>query len=176
MFSLIKINDPQLHKQIGETERQHIWRIGQLYDSSLLCKDDGVADVNWNDLAKLFNAQWREDGIEWTESTYRKRYAEGLAWLENVFKNMGNKDYADELDLKQRELQKERYKLQTEKLEYNRWLRENARDELFSERIIEAIKSTATDYPGIKYIPSTDNGKEHALFIADTHFGKEFWL
>ena len=36
-------------------------------------------------------------------------------------------------------IQKERYKLQTEKIEMNRWLRELARDELITEKIINAV-------------------------------------
>lgn len=42
--------------------------------------------------------------------------------------------YLKELELKKRELIKERAKLHTEKLEYNRWLREDARDDLFEEK------------------------------------------
>ena len=36
-------------------------------------------------------------------------------------------------------IQKERYKLQTEKIEMNRWLRELARDELITEKIVNAV-------------------------------------
>ena len=48
-------------------------------------------------------------------------------------------DSINEIQSQIRELQEERYKLQTEKLENNRWLRENARDELILEKILAAI-------------------------------------
>jgi hypothetical protein len=48
----------------------------------------------------------------------------------------------DEYVNQKRELDKARIKLQTEKLEYNRWLREEARDELICEKIVSAIKET----------------------------------
>ena len=78
------------------------------------------------------------------------------------------------LDEKKITLQKERVKVQTEKLEYARWLREDARDEMFMEKVIAAIKSTDTDCSEITPISLIKNNIEHGLFLADAHFGKEF--
>ena len=53
-----------------------------------------------------------------------------------------------ELEFQKRELNKAKVKLQTEKLEYNRWLREEARDELITEKICNAIAAlTPMDIP-----------------------------
>ena len=78
-----------------------------------------------------------------------------------------------DIDDKIRELQKERYKLQTEKLENNRWLRENARDELILEKILGAINdSIPLSIPDV--LPVTHNDKEFILCFGDEHFGTEF--
>lgn len=73
-----------------------------------------------------------------------------------------------------RDLQKERYKLQTEKLEVNRWLRENARDELIVEHIAQAIdKMPPLDIPEQIMMPSA-NERIGILAFGDEHFGAEF--
>jgi hypothetical protein len=72
-----------------------------------------------------------------------------------------------------RAIQKERYKLQTEKLENNRWLRENARDELILEKIISAINNLpALDIPEV--LPFIHNKREYCLLFGDEHFNAEF--
>lgn len=79
-----------------------------------------------------------------------------------------------EIEIKKRELQKERVKLQTEKLEYSRWIREDARDELFEEKVIAAIKENLNSTPNpqdIKVVKSIRGGQ---LNLADFHFGKEY--
>lgn len=79
----------------------------------------------------------------------------------------------EEIRLQKRELEKERKKLQTELLEYNRWLREEARDELITEKIVEAIKSLPhLDVPEV--IPVTHNSREGVLIFGDEHFSVEF--
>lgn len=73
-----------------------------------------------------------------------------------------------------RDLQKERYKLQTEKLEVNRWLRENARDELIVEHIAQAIENLPPlDIPEKIGMPSV-NERAGILAFGDEHFGAEF--
>lgn len=74
-----------------------------------------------------------------------------------------------------RDLQKERYKLQTEKLEVNRWLRENARDELIVEHIAQAISQLAPlDIPERINEPVSSEERAGILAFGDEHFGTEF--
>lgn len=72
-----------------------------------------------------------------------------------------------------RELQKERYKLQTEKLEINRWLRENARDELIVEHIRQAVDTLEPLVIPEPIIPIHDN-REYLFCFGDCHYGIEF--
>lgn len=82
-------------------------------------------------------------------------------------------DGCKELDTKKRELEKERKKLQTEKLEYNRWLRENAREEMIEEGIYNAISNLKPlDVPTLREIP--DSNRDAVLCLADAHFNTEF--
>lgn len=72
-------------------------------------------------------------------------------------------------------LQKERVKIQTEKIELNRWIREYSRDELIAQYIIDEIaKLKPLDIP--QKIDINDNKKEYALAYSDCHLGSEFVL
>lgn len=76
--------------------------------------------------------------------------------------------FSDEIALK-----KERIKLQTEKQEFNKWLREYSRDELIAEYMVKAIDQLEPlTVPG--YIPPMHMNKEYLLTISDAHFGVEF--
>ena len=72
-----------------------------------------------------------------------------------------------------RELQKERYKLQTEKLEINRWLREDARDELIVEHICQEIqKLEKMPIPNRIHVEQAD--RAGILLFGDEHYGTAF--
>ena len=65
--------------------------------------------------------------------------------------------------------------IQTEKLEYSKWLREEARDELITEKICDAISSLPPlDIPN--HICPTHNEKAYVLVFGDEHYGVEFEL
>lgn len=72
-----------------------------------------------------------------------------------------------------REAEKELKKVQTEKLEYNRWLREEARDELIMEKICDAVKELAPleTHTSLSY---SENQKTFSLCYSDPHYGVEF--
>lgn len=70
-------------------------------------------------------------------------------------------------------IKKERIKLQTEKLEFNKWLREYSRDELIAEKIGEAVKCLEPlEKPEPIILKPTT--KAHLLTISDAHYGVEF--
>lgn len=80
-----------------------------------------------------------------------------------------------EIMLAQRELKKERNKLRSEKVEYNRWLREESRDELLIEKIHEAIISLPPlDIPKNSLKAPTHSQKGYCLAFGDEHYGAEF--
>jgi hypothetical protein len=70
-------------------------------------------------------------------------------------------------------IQKERYKLQTEKLELNKYLRELSRDELIVEKVIDVINNLEPlRIP--EYIEPRQNNKSYLLAFGDSHYGIEF--
>ena len=162
--------DQILQKRQDENESQYIWRIGQ-------AKDAGLIEATWSELSPTLNKELDIDETEWRgESAWRKRYRVMQQAYDDVFsKQQFSETHFDELDVKKRELEKEKIKLRTEKLEYNRWLREEARDELIVEKIVEAIKTLPPlDVPNI--LPAHIEGRVHgnregSLIIADTHYG-----
>lgn len=71
------------------------------------------------------------------------------------------------------ELQKERYKIQAEKVELNRTLRQHSRFELYYENIKEVIQVFPT--PNFIYeINKINSNKIHVMTIADIHAGANF--
>ena len=145
----------------GESDEELLFRLGSQKDLI----------GTWDDVAKIMNEL---TGSEYTESKWRKQY--------NTFVKMFNanrdkvtdiSEYTDEIDNVRRNLEKERKKLQTEKIEYNKWLRENARDEMIFDNISEAISKLEPLSSPI-YIPEIETDKEYLLCFGDTHYGAEF--
>lgn len=155
-------------KSPDESELQYIWRLCS-------AKDSGIIELTWQELAEILNKQLIDDEEDYLgESAYRKKYQQAKAFYDEVFSKMISDEYHNQISSMRRELQKERYKLQTEKLEYNRWLREDARDELFEEKVIEAItKNTKVSEPP-KTIEVVHGKRVGVLCLADCHFGKEY--
>ena len=159
-----------LVKIAGETEEECLWRIGN-------AKRDGLLDATWVDIADWMNANWRSSETEYySESAYRKKYKNYIDAKTMFTKQEATSDgIADELAAKLREINKERVKLRTEKLEYNRWLREEARDELICEKIVDAIRTYSTiETP--KPIIIDKPSKSAILAFGDEHYGVEFTI
>lgn len=144
-----------------------------------LIKDklDGIVEITWdeiidryginmhpNTLAKASNTIFGGQFVhEYFEQKRIKAESDGREW---------NKYLEDKI-----ELEKERKKLQTEKVEWFRKLREEARDDLFEEKIINCIKDTLSNTePRREYVPinNVDTNRQGLLCLSDQHFGKEF--
>lgn len=157
-----------LNRAPDESELQYIWRMCS-------AKDAGVIELTWTELAEILNKELVDDESEYLgESAYRKKYQQAKSFYDDVFSKMVSEEYHNQIVDKRRELQKERYKLQTEKLEYSRWLREDARDELFEEKVIEAIAKYANTTSPPQKIEVAHNNRAGVLCLADCHFGKEY--
>jgi hypothetical protein len=163
--------DNILQKLPAENESQYIWRVGQ-------AKDSGLIDNTWEELSPILNAQCGINEEDFRgSSAWRKRYrVMQQAWDDVFSQQKFTNEHTETIQEHTRELEKAKIKLQTEKLEYNRWLREEARDELICERICSAIRELpALDVPQALY--SADDSlrdKDAALIISDQHYGVEF--
>ncbi len=155
----------------GKTEYEALWSVGQAKDSGLL------GDLTWPEIAKEFNNAYREDETCFFDvSAYRKKYRNYLDAYEQLFsKEQFSTEQASEYVDKKRELQKLKVQIQTEKLEYNKWLREEARDELICEKICSAIRannSLISPEPIVIDKPS----KSAILAFGDEHYAAEFTI
>lgn len=113
----------------NETDEELIYRV---------CSDKDLIG-SWQDVADILNELL---GSEYTESKFRKQFQAFNKMLNaNRSKFADSDEQIKEIEVQKRELEKERKKLQSEKIEYNKWLREEARDELIAEKICEAITS-----------------------------------
>ena len=134
--------------------------------------------MSWTDLADIFNRELRDSEDQYfNESSYRKSYTYAKNYYDDVFARMETADYLDGLKEQKRELEKERKKLQTEKIEYNKWLREAARDELIAEKIAEEISRLEPIEPPeqVDHLPVKDFGSTSwVLAFGDAHYGAEF--
>ena len=121
-------------------------------------------------------------GVNYDESTHRKKtmnYLQGYYDAKEEFDNADDQisSLLNELKETKRELQKERYKLQSEKIDYNRSLREEARDELITEKIVNAIHDLDELNAPLQILNEKhDDKKEYVLVISDSHFGSEFCI
>ena len=137
-----------------------------------ICSDKDKIGT-WSDVADILN---EITGNEYTESKYRKQFQSFQKMLAaNQSKFVDSNAQLEEINEKIRTLQKERNKLQTEKLEYNKWLREEARDEMILESITNAISNLKPlNIP--KYIEPYTDSRAYLLVFGDVHYGIEFQL
>ena len=127
----------------------------------------------WQEVAAIINELTGED---YGESTYRKKFQSFQKMLEaNQSKFVDSNAQLKEIEFQKRELEKAKVKLQTEKLEYNRWLREEARDELIMEHIVNAIRDLEPLSVPERIVLRASN-KDYALLMGDEHYGVEFEL
>lgn len=133
--------------------------------------------MNNEEIGKLCNEAF---GVDWTESAHRKKTQNYLKGYNDAKAELGNADQQlqnmiDENKRLKHEISKELKKIQTEKLEYNKWLREEARDELITEKICSAI-TTLPPLHVPKFITPKHNNRSFLLAYGDEHVGIEFEL
>lgn len=162
-----------LKKEDNENTNEYIWRMCDY-------KDKGFLDLNWEQLGILINKELfgSDEELYRTSSAYRKPYQYAKDFYDDVFKKRmyaDNDETVKKMDDLKREIQKERIKLNTTRAEYNRWLRENARDELIIEEICKSI-SNLSPLETPTYIQNKYNPKEYCLVFGDEHYGTEFEL
>lgn len=137
--------------------------------------EDKPDDLSWADIVTYCGLDCHYDSLRKAmQPAEYGGYAVYKHLKEQNVAKVSSQDFMDELTLKKYELQKERVKLQTDKLEVNRWIRETAREEMFLEQIVKAIQSTETDPNPIRKIEIKHNKRQGVLCFADCHFGKEY--
>ena len=181
-----KIITNDLKKKTDENEKQYIWRICS-------AKEDGILDYSWDEVVNVLNHEiYGDDTENWKhQDTYRKPFQQAKAYYEEVFSKQISNEYSDDILERKRELEKLKTQIQTEKIELNKWKREEARDELLVEKIVQAIKETPIIKPNNKENVKEDsvgnivrlnfdendkNERAYILAYGDEHFGTELTI
>ena len=156
--------DENLKRMENESDDQYFYRV---------CNMKEALGFTWPQMAQIFNDEF---GCNKTESAYRKTWAA----FKNVFeansdKIVGEDKYLEEIKKAKYELEKERQKLYATKVEANRSLRFDSREELFYENIRDAIQTLTMP----KVIAGNsdyliDYNREYVLTIADIQAGANF--
>ena len=151
-----------LTKEQNETNREYIWRVGQ-------AKDNGELELTWEELAPTMAVQCDCDS---GESVFRKRYAEGKGWLNEVFIKIQPNEHLQQLRDEQRELAKERVRLRDERTAYNRVLRDEARHDEANEALLRAVaESGRTRYAPVEVVPVPPGDCDLLACVNDWHIG-----
>ena len=153
----------------NENFHQYIWRMDELVQSGKY--------KNWKEITPFVNRElFGDDESQYRdESAYRKAVKYARDFYEAGVFGDNEDEYYKKLQIEKRELQKVKAQLQTEKLEYSRWIREEARDELITEKICNAVSSLPPlDIP--HHIYPIHNSRAYALVFGDEHYGTEFEL
>ena len=127
------------------------------------------------EIGKLCNEAF---GVSWDESAHRKKTTNYIKGYNDAKSELGSVDFQLQELVRQNEnieknIRKERYKLQATKLERDRLEKTESRFELFYENIKDAI--TTLPLPDIKpYKLNKVSDDEYIVLIADVHYGAKF--
>lgn len=156
--------DENLKRLQNESDDEYFYRVCQMKES---------LGFTWPQMAEIFNEEF---GCSKGETAYRKKWAAFKSVFEaNADKLVGEDKYLEEIKQAKYELEKERQKLYATKVEANRNLRFESREELFYENIRDTIQAL----PMPKIIAGNsdyliDHHKEYVLTIADIQAGANF--
>lgn len=130
-------------------------------ETIIVDKIEGKIDVDWSEIVDMLDLTFSPEHL--------RKLARGIYESYKYYTSAPSTP----LETKLQELKKERYKIQTEKLELNRWLREDARDELIIEHLCKAISELKppSSPPAINV---RHNDRAGILIFGDEHFGSEF--
>ena len=148
-------------------------------DISYIVRICGAKDefgLTWKQLAEEIN---RVLGLDYNESSYRKKYQYYKTVCDAKDEDVArDKGILNELEEKRLSLKKEIYKLQTLRIDDNKRIREQARNDLYFEEVIRAIQDNKNickrDFGDVYELCTQDNKEAWVLSFADVHFGKEF--
>lgn len=156
----------------GESNIEYLLRLAEIKI------DEKPDDLDWADIVNYCGLNCHHDSLR--KALQPSEYG-GLAiykYLKDkiIKDNIAEETILKQIEASQRELYKERQKLRDEKMEYNAWLREQSRMELFYERIDEAVDKIIAKKP--RNIPDPiyliDSDRKIVCGFADPHYGVEF--
>lgn len=136
-------------------------------------KLDKDIDLDWSEIAEILGLDVSSDHLRKLAYAYFEYYS----YLMENGNNDSENDMFEELELKMREFEKEKIKMQDQKREYRKYLREDARWEHIEETIKDEVSKVNKDNPlssrltGLSKVNSSN--REAILVLSDWHIGMD---
>jgi predicted phosphodiesterase len=152
-----------LKRREDESEFDHKVRL-------CVAKLNKETDLDWIEIRDLLNLDCSPDHLRKLSYAYKEIIE---YYGDKLVEDVSDDEILDKLTQKKLELQKERVKLQAEKTEINKWIREQGRSELFYEKYLDILsKRQLPKVPN--YIQPLGNvDSDWTLNFADVHYGKQ---
>ena len=135
-------------------------------------KIDKAIDLDWVEIRDLLKLDCSPDHLR---KTAYGAYEYANYVQDKKVESVSSDEFLQELEQKKLELQKEKYKIQTLRLDLNKNIRENSRYELLFEEFINELKNQKPlPHPEFKELKKQNVKKAYLLSFADAHYGKYF--
>ncbi|KON87353.1 hypothetical protein AF332_11300 [Sporosarcina globispora] len=157
------MTNPILTKRDSESEFDYKVRL-------CIAKLNKEIDLDWSEIIDLLKLECSPDHLRKLSYAY-KEMSENID--NKQLESVEDDEFLDKLTQKKLELQKERVKLQAEKNEINRWIREQGRSENFYEKLILAVENRPRIQVPKYRIERTVSDIGYTVDIADSHYGKK---
>jgi len=156
-----------------ELQRQPTELFLDYADRLIEAKENNIIDIDKSEIWELlFGEKFSSDEVRKRLYGVKKIISK---LKEEGYENITEDDVLRKIDLEKISLQKEKYKIQTLRLDLNRIIRESSRTELLYEEFILTLKECEkTPLPQFKELHNQSVSKQYLLSFADSHFGKEF--
>ena len=146
----------------NEDENAYIWRV---------CDNKDLIGT-WQDVCNLLNEELHHD---YNESWYRKMYQSFMMVFDSIKDKYFDNEQLNKMEQKKQEIIKERFRLNDERIAYNRALRNDAR----LETRLDILEQKITDFGKINFPDSnySDNNvadNDLLVLLSDLHIGQTF--
>lgn len=152
----------------SENECQYLWRLGQ-------AKDSGQLDADWNEIAKLMNAEFGDPDKPYSEAAWRKPYQMSKKFFEaGVFNRLDEDKYLKELQIQKRELERKKIQFRDER---NAWQKQNFIDARVEEKL-NLLEEELTSQGRINFDihdnVNINSNNDILVILSDFHIGQCF--
>ena len=146
----------------NEDENAYIWRV---------CDNKDLIGT-WQDVCNLLNEELHHD---YNDSWYRKMYQSFMMVFDSIKDKYFDNEQLNKMEQKKQEIIKERFRLNDERIAYNRALRNDAR----LETRLDILEQKITDFGKINFPDSnySDNNvadNDLLVLLSDLHIGQTF--
>lgn len=136
-------------------------------------KVDGVNDLDWEDIVEKYNLTCHRDVLRKGVASPLSAYTVYNFMKKKMESNVDSNAILKEIEEKKLELEKERIKLQDQRREYKKYLRQDARFEYLKETMVDKIKNdiNITNPLNINQVDINTSDREAVLILSDWHIG-----